>query len=214
MRPRRIRFKHLNPPIIRSPVLKRRKHKSADRHPRLIISAHRAHRTDQEPVNFLRFPEAFLILCLSRNIIIPVKEIDRIIPRRRIFFPKHFIKNIKQCIVFQLTLPQCAEQLPHTPGLFLLPRKDIFLQRHIRLRKRDRLRDIKILLLIWQGELTEILIKCPVYKPVPIQISPCNPVKSVSLQCHSSRKLQHILTVDLIHCLFLVADCIVCMKVL
>ena len=49
------------------------------------------------------------------------------------------------------------------------------------------------------GEFLQTVVKCPVYKSVLIQIGPGNPVKAVSLQCHSSRKLQHILTVDLIH---------------
>ena len=76
MRPRRIRFKHLNHAPLSVPGRKRRKHKSQTGIPRLIISAHRAHRTDrQEPVNFLRFPEAFPYpLPFSRNIIIPVKR--------------------------------------------------------------------------------------------------------------------------------------------
>ena len=73
-----IRRKNIDPLRIAAPILECREQEAAFRLTRLIIAAYRADRTDQEPVDLLRFPQAFLIVCFQRDVIAAMKKINGI----------------------------------------------------------------------------------------------------------------------------------------
>ena len=95
------------------------------------------------------------------------------------------VKHLQQSIVFQLTLIQSTEKLSHAViGKVPCP-VSVLLQLHIRLRKRNCLRQLQILVPLRCGQIQKMLIKGSINKTFFIHICARNAVKAVSFDSHA-----------------------------